>query len=187
MPQNEDYKVSEYSSPHSKNEAPIEATIFDDDIIDHMAAQVGSVDEARRQLGIEAPKEPDPGAFVTLAARAAAVSGIMEGINRENIASGATQQAEIEDSDFRRRYENPENVAEILRSNAAAYVERRLDIVNATKAMIDEGFDPKEVDTYKDAVRNDEKRRFEGVGPENIARRQEEVKRIQRTADISKL
>jgi hypothetical protein len=181
--------MSEYaSSKHSKDEASLEATVFDDALLDEMTKNSGSSEnEVRRQLGIEAaPKiEAEPGAFVTLDARAIAVHGILDGINLRNKASGATQQTENLDSEFRGRYKDPEEVASIMRFSAKQRTEQHLDTLNATEAMTRQGFDPDHVTFYKNRL-VDRARAFEGTGRENVARRKKEAEKVQQTAIRSK-
>lgn len=187
--------MSEYaSSKHSKHEALLEATIFDDALLDDMAEKLGSYDEARRHLGIKAPEyeppsiEAEPGAFLKLGARAIAVQGILEGINIRNRAGGASKTAEVVDSDFNRRYQNPQDILSGMSYSASRSEKERekyLNILNATTAMIDAGFDPDHVTFYRNRLQ-DEVKPYEGAGPRSVTKRNKLARKVQNTADHSK-
>ena len=183
----------EYASlEHSKNEVPLDESVFDDTLLDKTAEQLGSYDEARRRLGIKAPEYETPkseaelGAFVTLDARTLAVQGILASINLANKAGGATRQAEITNSDFNRRYKDPEEAASNMRFGAKRHLGEHFDTLNATGAMINAGFELDYVNFYKNRLR-DRKKSFEGIGRKSVAIRKKEAEKVEQTAKNSKL
>ncbi|RWZ78290.1 MAG: hypothetical protein EOT05_00810 [Candidatus Microsaccharimonas sossegonensis] len=180
--------MSEYMLPQKNDSVvPAEGTLFNDDLIDEIAREGNlSTAEVRQQYGIEPPREQEPtsGASVTLVDRAIAIDGIINGINRRNQANGASQQAEGLDNNFRRRYQHPDEVAAIMRSNAKLDDDKRegqLDTLNATTAMIKAGFDPDDVTFYKNRVR-DELKQLEGTGSKNAHKRRQFNEKVQATA-----
>lgn len=184
--------MSEYMHPQKKGSmVSAEETLFSDAFIDEISHEGGlSKNEVRQQYGVEAPveSEPTPGAYVTLEDRAIAVNGILEGINRRNKASGASQQAEGVDNSFRRRYPFPEDVASIMHSNAKQYTDKRedqLDTLNATSAMTEAGFDSDHVTFYKNRV-HDEVKQLEGTGPKKAYERRKFNEKVQNTAKNTK-
>lgn len=180
--------MSEYMHPQKKGSmVPEEESLFNEDVIDAIAHEDGlSKNEVRQRYGLEASVEPEPvsGAYITLEDRALAVNGIIEGINRRNKASGASQQAEGYDNNFRRRYQFPDEVASVMRSNAKQYVDRResqLDTLNATDAMTEAGFDSSHTLSYKNRVR-DEIKELEGTGAKMAYERRKFNEKVQRAA-----
>ncbi len=155
--------MTENMKPRNKSRmtpVPLGETLFSDKFIGEIAFENGTTeDTARRTYGIEVPvitPEPVSGAYLTLEDRAIAVSAILVGINRRNKAIGASKQADIKNSAFRKRLSDPDGVASIMSLNSENSNENReaqLDLLNATQAMIGAGFNNKEVLLSKKLLR----------------------------------
>lgn len=185
--------MSEYaSSKHSADEIPQEMSIFDDALLDDMAAKLGSSDEAYRRLGIKKPDYVAPmrsqasveGAAVDLGVRALAIHGIIEGISYRNKANGAQLTSQIEDSEFNKRYKSPEDVLSGMRYSSSRMrdkYEKHLDSLNASDALIAAGFNKADVQFTRNRL-IDEIKPFELTGRPTVDRRQKFDAKAQHTA-----
>lgn len=156
--------MSEYMQPAKKPLTDsIENTLFDDTLLDDMADKVGSYDDARRLLGLKTPTYETPestvssdGASVKLASRALAASNIMATYNQLNKTMGARIASQQPGNDFVKRYDHPEQVTEHMGGKASGMIHRNdadFDTLNATKAMIEAGFDEEMVIRQKDILK----------------------------------
>jgi hypothetical protein len=113
---------------------------FDNDIDDDL-----EFDEAGK-LAVE-------GASVSLKDRAEALDIISKQMSQDAQLKGAYQQSNIKDSDFRKRYKNPENVVsemEYKQRQLRKMSTKAMDTLMAKDSLLEAGFDEGDVESTND-------------------------------------
>ena len=174
-------------------------TLFDDDTfsrVEHIVYTQGlsyndarRIDEARHaESTYHIPEvkitEPSDGVSVELGARALALNNIMATYNHLNKTMGANIISQIPDSEFNTRYQHPEQVREHMGGKAAAMLHYNVEdftVLNATKELIDAGFDTTQVEMQQRAINKDLLNKY-GPGKAYAPARKKLVKKVSNTA-----
>jgi len=160
---------TDHREPETKDGMLFDDTTFDaalDQIVD---TQGISYHDARRKLGIPYETQEDEhlatveqdspdGASVSLAARALALSNIMGSFNQLNKTMGARKVSQQANNEFHARYQNPDEIIDRMGSKASTMLHRNkadLNVLNATDAMVREGFDDEDVLRSRDDIKKD--------------------------------
>lgn len=102
-------------------------------------------------LGVHDEYEPEiPGASVSLKDRAEALDIISKQMSQDAQLKGAYQQSNIKDSDFRKRYQNPESVVsdmEMKQKHLRKLSSKAMDTLMARESLLEAGFDPNDVES----------------------------------------
>jgi hypothetical protein len=167
--------MSEYAhSTHHREPETKDGLLFDDTTFDAALDRIVdtqgiSYHDARRKLGmpyetqaVEHPaaveQDSTEGVSVSLADRALALSNIMGTFNQLNKTMGARKVSQQANNEFQARYQNPDEIIDRMGSKASTMLHRNkedLNVLNATDAMVREGFDNEDVLRSRDDIKKD--------------------------------
>jgi hypothetical protein len=101
----------------------------------------------------EPDTEPVEGASVSLKDRAEALDIISKQMSQDAQLKGAYQQANIKDSDFRKRYQNPEGVVSDMQhkqTQLRRMSSKAMDTLMAKDSLLEAGFEEGDVESTND-------------------------------------